>query len=127
MTNVGVGPRDRRQPPKRPVSLLERLEGGAIAAATVVLFILLGFAWWWLLVFFVVFDLSMVGFVGGHRSGAIVYNSVHNYVVPAVLVALYGVFLILGVTVWPLAFAAGCWFFHVAVDRALGQGPRLLA
>lgn len=127
LRNAANGSHDRAQPPKRPVTVLERVEGGAAAAATVVLFILVGFAWWWLLAVFIVFDLSMIGFVGGNRTGAIVYNSVHNYAAPATLVALYGLLLLLGVTVWPLAFVAGCWFFHVAVDRALGQGPRPLA
>ena len=122
-----IAPGDRAQPPKRPVTLLERIEGGAIAAATVMLFILAGFAWWWLLAVFVAFDLSMIGFIGGNRTGAIVYNSVHNYAAPAALASLYVILLLLGVAVWPLAFVAGCWFFHVAVDRALGQGPRPLA
>ncbi|MFC5500846.1 DUF4260 family protein [Lysinimonas soli] len=130
MTNAALrntSPHGRSEPPKRPVTLLERLEGGAIAAASVVLFLLLGFAWWWLLALFILFDLSMVGFVAGNRVGAIVYNSVHNYAVPAVLLALYGLLLLFGLTMWPLAFVAGCWFFHVAADRALGQGPRPLA
>jgi|SRR6187402_3531599 len=127
LTDSANSSHDRGQLPKRPVTVLERIEGGAIAAATVVLFIVVGFAWWWLLAVFIVFDLSMIGFVGGNRAGAIVYNSVHNYAAPAALAAIYGVFFLLGVTVWPLAFLAGCWFFHVAIDRALGQGPRPLA
>jgi Domain of unknown function (DUF4260) len=107
-----------------PVPMLGRVEGAAIALATIVIFVLLGFAWWWLLALFLVFDLSMIGFAAGNRAGAIGYNLIHNYAAPAVLVALYGVLLLFGVAAWPLAFLAGCWFFHVGVDRALGYGPR---
>jgi hypothetical protein len=112
--------------PSTPVPFLYRLEGGAIAALAVVVFILLGFAWWWLVVFFLVFDLSAVGYAVGIRAGGIGYNLIHNYFAPTVLAAAYVVLLLVGATIWPLAFIAGCWFFHVGLDRALGYGPRPL-
>ncbi|MCU1438056.1 MAG: hypothetical protein JWP66_1143 [Naasia sp.] len=117
--------KDRPSPvPSKPLPFIHRIEGGAIAAAACVFFVLSGFAWWWLLALFLVFDLSAIGYLVGNRTGAIGYNMVHNYVAPAVLLTLYGVLEASGSTVWPLAFAAGCWFFHVGVDRAIGYGPR---
>ena len=110
--------------PFTPVTAVDRLEGGAVAVASVVLFVLAGFDWWWLLALFLVFDLSFAGYALGTRVGAIAYNLVHNYVVPTALVVLYAVSTALGSDAWPLAFAAGCWFFHVGADRALGYGPR---
>jgi Domain of unknown function (DUF4260) len=112
--------------PSTPVPLIYRLEGGAIAAVALVMFILLGFAWWWLLVFFLAFDLSAIGYAAGNRAGAIGYNLVHNYFAPGLLAAAYVVLLLAGTMFWPLAFVAGCWFFHVGLDRALGYGPRPL-
>ncbi len=112
--------------PSIPVPLVYRLEGGAIAALAIAAFILLGFAWWWLLVFFLVFDLSAVGYAVSNRAGAIGYNLIHNYFAPGILAAAYVAMLLVGSTIWPLAFVAGCWFFHVGLDRALGYGLRPL-
>ena len=120
----GAAARRSGAAPSTPVAPIYRVEGGAVAAASVVLFVLAGFDWWWLLALFLVFDLSFVGYAFGNRVGALAYNLAHNYVAPTVLVAVYGGLLALGTDAWPLAFAAGCWFFHVGVDRALGYGPR---
>ncbi|WP_213816510.1 DUF4260 family protein [Glaciihabitans sp. dw_435] len=110
--------------PFTPVSPIYRAEGAAIAIATVVLFVLTGFSWWWLLALFLAFDLSFIGYAVNNRAGALGYNLIHNYVAPTVLVAVYGILVAAGVSAWPLAFIAGCWFFHVAADRAMGFGPR---
>jgi hypothetical protein len=121
------GSKNRPSPaPSTPVPVIQRIEGGAIAAAASVFFVLSGFAWWWLPALFLIFDLSAIGYLAGNRAGAIGYNLVHNYVAPAILLALYGLLHASGSTVWPLAFAAGCWFFHVGIDRAIGYGPRPL-
>jgi hypothetical protein len=122
-TSALTGPAPARAP-STPVPLIYRLEGGAIAAVAVVVFILLGFAWWWLLVFFLAFDLSAIGYAASNRAGAIGYNLIHNYFAPGILVAAYVALLLAGTAFWPLAFVAGCWFFHVGLDRALGYGPR---
>ena len=114
----------RRKAPAIPLGLMSRIKGGAIAATAAVAFVSTGFAWWWLLALFLVFDLSALGYAWSHRVGAISYNLVHNYTAPAVLASTFGVLLLAGIAAWPLAFIAGCWFFHVGVDRALGYGPR---
>jgi len=107
-----------------PVSTIHRIEGAAIAAAAVTLFIVSGFSWWWLLALFLVFDLSFIGYAVSNRAGALSYNLVHTYAAPAVLLAVYGILLAVGIPVRPWALVAGCWFFHVGADRALGFGPR---
>lgn len=95
-----------------------------MAGLAVTFFVLSGIAWWWLLVFFLLFDVSAIGYAVSNKAGAIGYNAVHNYVAPALVAAIYGILLAAGVVIWPLAFVAGCWFFHVGVDRAVGYGPR---
>ena len=95
----------------------ERFENLAIAVAIVVFFVHLHFDWWWLLVFFVAFDISMVGYLVNKRIGAITYNLVHNYFVPAVLLLIYTVTATRG-----YAFVGLLWAFHVAGDRAQGYG-----
>lgn len=99
-----------------------RLEALLVAAVTVVVFIALGFGWWWLLVFFLVFDLSALGYLRGPRIGAFAYNLVHSYAAPVLLAGIYAVLRMTGHDLWLLAFASGCWMFHVAADRALGYG-----
>jgi hypothetical protein len=124
MTAAAAARAPKGKAPSSPVSLIHRLEGGGIALAAVVFFVLDGFAWWWLLALFLVFDLSAAGYVVSNRAGARGYNLVHNFVAPAIFVTAYGSFFALGLIIWPLAFVAGCWFFHVGLDRALGYGPR---
>jgi hypothetical protein len=48
----------------------------------------------------------------------------HRAHAPVVLLSLYGVLFVGGWTAGTLAFAAGCWFFRVGLDRAVGYGPR---
>ncbi|MEC5178133.1 hypothetical protein RCH16_003164 [Cryobacterium sp. MP_M5] len=114
----------RAKAPSSPVSPIHRVEGAAVAASAATLFILGGFSWWWLPVLFLVFDLSFIGYAVSNRAGAYGYNLVHNYVAPAILIAVYSLLHVIGIPLWPLAFIAGCWFFHVGADRAMGYGPR---
>lgn len=112
------------KPPSTPLTRLQRIEGAALAAVTVVLFLDAGYAWWWLPALFLLFDLSMLGYARSVRVGAVVYNAVHDYPAPAVLVAVTVLGQLCGVATAPLGIVAGCWFFHVALDRAFGYGPR---
>ena len=114
----------RGKAPSTPLAPIHRVEGAAIAAAAALAFVSAGFAWWWLLVLFLIFDLSALGYAWSNRAGAVGYNLVHNYAVPAILAATFALMLMAGIPAWPLAFIAGCWFFHIGVDRALGYGPR---
>jgi hypothetical protein len=95
----------------------ERAENLAIAVAVVVVFVHLHFSWWWLPALFLAFDASMAGYLVNNRAGAVCYNLVHAYVVPAVLLFSYVLSGSRG-----CAFAGLLWAFHIAGDRVLGYG-----
>ncbi len=100
------------------VRIILHLEGAAI---------LLGAIWayfgylegWWVafVVLLLIPDISILGFLGGTRLGAITYNLVHNYVLAA---AMVGVGLLIESH---LLIGLGLIFIaHVGMDRALGYG-----
>jgi hypothetical protein len=95
----------------------ERAENLAIAVAVVVVFVHLHFSWWWLPALFLAFDASMAGYLVDNRVGAVCYNLVHAYAVPAVLLLSY----VVSGSRW-CAFAGLLWAFHIAGDRVLGYG-----
>jgi hypothetical protein len=108
---------NRIETPLNLPAILLRLEGAAVFFGAIVLFIrqdasglLFG-----LLLFAP--DLSMVSYKINPRVGSWMYNAVHTYALPAILIAL--------------AFAAGwtlgihialIWFAHIGMDRVLGYG-----
>jgi hypothetical protein len=102
-------------PPKSVTNIL-RLDGLAVAVAAIVAFAMTG-ASWWLFLLVLAPDLSFVAFALGTYRGAIVYNVVHSYAWPALLI-LAGLVPGLG---WltPLALV---WAVHIGVDRAVGYG-----
>lgn len=104
---------------------IQRVENAAIAAAIVLTTIAYEQPWWLLLAAFVVFDLSAIGYLRSSRAGAVTYNLVHNYTGPAIVLSLYLALLLGDDPVTWLALVAGCWAFHIAVDRALGYGLKL--
>ncbi|HKJ69398.1 MAG TPA: DUF4260 domain-containing protein [bacterium] len=96
---------------------LVRLEEFGIFLFSIYLFITLNYPWWLFPLLLLVPDISMIGYAGGNRIGAVVYNLMHFralglllYVIGAVLpmpvVALTGVIL----------------FAHATLDRAFGYG-----
>jgi hypothetical protein len=109
----------------KSVATIQRLENGAIAAAIVVAVIAAGQPWWWLVAAFLVFDLSALGYAASPRMGARLYNAVHNYTAPAIVMVVYTAFMLGGLDLPWLVLGAACWAFHVAVDRALGYGLKL--
>ena len=59
----------------------------------------------------------MLGYLAGPRLGAMSYNLVHAYPLPAALL-VYGFFASA-----PLAVLASLvWFAHIGLDRTLGYG-----
>lgn len=109
----------------RGAVVVQRLENGAIAAAVIAFVVVMEYPWWWLIAAFLVFDVSAAGYAGGPRLGALLYNAVHSYVVPAALLTGYAALAIGGHDLAWLGIIAACWAFHVAVDRALGFGLKL--
>lgn len=76
-----------------------------------------GGPWWWFAVFILAPDLSMVGYLGGPKLGALTYNVVHTYA-PAAALGLAGLLL-----ENQLAYSlAMIWFAHIGADRALSFG-----
>jgi hypothetical protein len=117
----------------RSAILVLRLEGLALAAICVWLYAGIHEPWWLFALLFLAPDLSMLGYLGGPRLGAVVYNIVHTWVAPVVLFAIAwwggGRLRAVGIaantsSLLPLAFILGA---HIGVDRALGYGLKLPA
>ena len=104
----------------RPVDWILRAESIAIFVGGVLLFLQLNGNALWLLPLLLAPDLSMVGYLGGPRLGAITYNLAHNLVTALVALAL-GWF----VPIAPLALAGAILLAHVGMDRSLGYGLKL--
>lgn len=101
----------------RTVPLMLRGEGLIALGAAVAVYAMLGASWWLFAALFLAPDLAMLGYLGGRRIGAHVYNAAHTYIAPALLVGV-GV-----VGHWPLLFAlAAILVAHIGFDRALGYG-----
>ena len=97
--------------------ILLRLEGAAVAVAAVVLYFYADYPWWLLLLLALAPDLSMLGYLGGVRSGAVAYDIAHTYAFPVILGAL-GVVAETDAAVQ----VALIWMTHIGVDRAIGYG-----
>ncbi|MFW5947819.1 MAG: DUF4260 domain-containing protein [Gemmatimonadota bacterium] len=94
-----------------------RFEGAAVFAAALAGYALLDASWWLFAALFLAPDLSMLGYLGGPRRGAWIYNLFHTYLGPVTLLG------------WPLAGGPGwaaavaaIWAAHIGMDRALGYG-----
>ena len=97
-----------------------RLEGVAVLVAAGVAFGQLGGEFLWFVPALIVPDLAIAGYLGGPRSGAFVYNLVHNW---ALGLTVAGAGLAFGIA--PLAFAGTVLIAHTGVDRAAGYGVKL--
>ncbi|MBB3180147.1 DUF4260 domain-containing protein [Variovorax sp. Sphag1AA] len=94
-----------------------RLEGLAVLFASVIGYSQLGAGWGAFAMLFLVPDLSFLGYLGGARTGAAIYNLAHSYVGPVALIAL-GLLADM-----PVALAVGLiWSAHIGFDRMLGYG-----
>jgi Domain of unknown function (DUF4260) len=99
------------------IRTLLRLEGLALFAGMTLLYGFWGGPWWLYAVLFLAPDLSFFGYLGGPRSGALVYNVAHSYMVPLVLLTVgFGFAPPLWLSV------AMIWLAHIGLDRALGYG-----
>jgi len=94
-----------------------RLEGLVLLVATIVLFAGQHQKWWLYPLLLLVPDVFMLGYVKDTKSGALLYNVGHSYLVPA-LVIYSG---------WyrhhPVTIAIGLiWLGHIGWDRFFGYG-----
>lgn len=98
-------------------AILLRLEGAVMLAMSVLLYWRTGGNWWLFALLLFAPDLSMLGYLAGNRVGAAIYNSFHNYTLPASLSA----FGLVGGNSLALSIAL-IWFGHIGMDRVLGYG-----
>ncbi|ESY65726.1 DUF4260 domain-containing protein [Mesorhizobium sp. B283B1A] len=104
----------------KPLDLIIRLEWAVVAVAAIVFYALSGISWWLFAVLILAPDLSMLGYLGGPRLGAIAYNALHMLIAP-VLLLLAGHLLGNAAAI----AVALIWIAHIAIDRALGYGLKL--
>jgi hypothetical protein len=104
----------------RAVDFVLRAESFAIFLAGVGLYLQLNGHPLWLLPLLLAPDLSMVGYLGGPRLGAITYNAAHNLVTALGALAV-GWFAAIA----PLALLGAILAAHVGMDRTLGYGLKL--
>jgi hypothetical protein len=99
---------------------LQRLEGGVLLLLSLLIYAKLGGAWLWYIVLILAPDLFMLGYLGGTRVGAAVYNVGHTWLLP-------GILLVVGI-IGGAPFAvdvAVIWIGHIGGDRLLGYGLKL--
>jgi len=99
------------------MSRMLKLEGLLLLSGAVTFYIVLGGSGLLFAVLLFAPDLSMLGYLVNARTGAVVYNSAHLYLLPGILFAL-GYALTA-----PLAMQiALIWFAHIGMDRTMGFG-----
>lgn len=104
----------------RGVDIVLRAESLALFVAGVLLYLQMGGNGLWLLPLLLAPDISMIGYLGGPRSGAITYNLAHNLATALVLLGI-GWFAAIA----PFALAGAILVAHVGMDRTLGYGLKL--
>jgi len=100
--------------------LILRAEAIALFVAGILAYLQLNGHPVWLLPLLLAPDLSMIGYLGGPRLGAITYNALHNLATALGILAI-GWF----VPIAPLALAGAVLVAHVGMDRSLGYGLKL--
>ena len=111
--------RERRRLLTDPVAL-QRLEGGVLLALSLLIYWKLAGPWLLYVLLILAPDLFMIGYLGGPRLGAAIYNLGHTWLLPGILAAVG----IIGGTSFALDVAL-IWFGHIGVDRLLGYGLKL--
>ena len=97
--------------------ILLRVEGSLVLALSVLLYRQLHFGWLLFAILILSPDISMVGYLGGVKIGASVYNLVHTLAGPLLLIA----FSVFTTREWLLAYGL-IWTAHIGMDRMLGFG-----
>jgi hypothetical protein len=103
------------------VKILLRLEGLTLFAGMTLLYAVWGGSWWIYTILFLAPDLSFAAYLADPKTGAIVYNAAHSYMVPALLTAGFALASPLWLSV------AMIWMAHIGIDRALGYGLKYCA
>jgi hypothetical protein len=98
-------------------NILLRIEGLAVFLGAVTLYIHQAGSGLMFALLILAPDLSAIGYMKDTRLGSLTYNTVHTYVLPAILLGLS----LVGnaPTGVHIAFI---WFAHIGIDRVLGYG-----
>ena len=101
---------------------LLRLEGLTLFAGMTLPYAIWGGSWWIYALLFLVPDVSFAAYLGGPRTGAIIYNAAHSYMAPMALMTTgFGMNSPLTLSI------AMIWLAHIGIDRALGYGLKYSA
>jgi hypothetical protein len=92
-------------------------EGAATFAIGLAAFLWLGLPWYAFALLLLVPDLSLLGYLRGPRTGAVVYNLVHDL---AAGVVVFGLGVASGIV--PVAAIGAVLVAHSGMDRAAGYG-----
>lgn len=95
----------------------QRLEALVVFVAGLWLYFHTGGSWVWLVPLFFSFDISALGYLANPRVGALSYNAVHSYALPAAL----GLYSLLAGHQFLLQLSC-LWIGHIGFDRAQGIG-----
>jgi hypothetical protein len=99
---------------------VQRIEGGVLLVLSLLIYWKLGGPWLWYALLILAPDLFMLGYLGGPRLGAAVYNLGHTWLLPGILAAVG----LIGGTSFAVDVAL-IWLGHIGVDRLLGYGLKL--
>ena len=102
--------------------LMLRLEGLGLFVGLTLLYAVWGGSWWLYLILFLVPDISFAAYLSGPRFGAMIYNAMHSYMAPMVLMVMgfgFAAPLVLSIAI--------IWLAHIGIDRALGFGLKYRA
>jgi len=99
------------------MKLLLKLEETLMFTFSIFLFSRLNYAWWLFPLLLFTPDLSMLGYLGGTRFGALTYNFVHHKAL-SLSILIAGILL----TSPSLQLAGLILFGHSSMDRILGNG-----
>lgn len=99
------------------MKFLLKLEELSLFALTILLFSKLDFAWWWYPALLLTPDLSAIGYFGGPKFGAILYNFIHH---KALGISIFVIGMMLASQ--PLQLAGLILFGHSSMDRVFGYG-----
>lgn len=99
------------------MTTLLRLENAALAALAIGTYWHGGASWWLFAALILAPDIAFVGYLGGPKTGARLYNAAHSWIGP----------VLAGAAGWlwqePLAVSVALvWAAHIGIDRALGYG-----
>jgi hypothetical protein len=104
------------------VRTLLRLEGLTLFVGMTLLYAVWEGSWWVYAILFLAPDLSFLGYLGGPRVGAVVYNAAHSYMAPVTLMVTG--FALASPLVLSIALI---WMAHIGIDRAFGYGLKYFA